>query len=211
MQLLTFFSEWFNIVGIILIICFFICIIFTIKSKNLDKIGKFFIIAYLFVMMIALSDSIYSKNYKDYPQLKNDIEILSYLSVNINTFKKHEDRLPKEKDFYLSGFLNDSRYFQKINGEKIFNPINKSDFKIINNESSLSFSYTNNYDNTSFIETGYAYRYCLNFPLKLNDNDFKQIKISINGKEVDYKKMTEESMKDICYSDKPNSYSLTFF
>ena len=212
MQKITFFSDWINIVFVILIICIFIGIIFSIKSKELDKTAKFFLIAYLFAMVIGLSDSMYSKNYKDYPPLKNDIKTFSYLNVNINTFKKHEHRLPKEKDFYLSGFLNDSGYFQIVNSEKIFNPINKSDFKIIDNDNSLSFNYTHNYDKTSFIKTGQAYRYCLNFPVKLKEmENIKDVKITINGKDIDYKKATKESMKDICYSDKPNSFTLTFF
>ena len=41
--------------------------------------------------------------------------------------------------------------------------------------------------------------------------NIKDVKITINGKDIDYKKATKESMKDICYSDKPNSFTLTFF
>ena len=147
-----------------------------------------------------------------------DVRDLAIISLDINTFKEHENRLPNEKDFYLSSFLNHSKYFEVKDGKKIFNPIPKSDnpvaasdLKINYNDDSISITYTKKH-NKSFIQTGQAYRTCLNFPLRLNQKSdyFKQSKISINGKDVD-KKTTEESMKNICYLGKPNQYQITFF
>ena len=39
-----------------------------------------------------------------------DVRDLAIISLDINTFKEHENRLPNEKDFYLSSFLNHSRW-----------------------------------------------------------------------------------------------------
>lgn len=206
-MLLSFFSEWFNILSIfiVVILIYFYCG----KPQN-----KAEIISNVFMSLIMVSTFgyvLYLKNF-DSETSATDVYALSNISVNINTFKEHEHRLPKEKDFYLSGFLNDSQYFKIKDGKKVFNPIFDSNFKLIDNDLSLSFNYTKNYDETSFIETGEAYRSCLNLPLRLNENNnFQKIKISINGKEVDYKKATKESMKDICYLGKPNNYQITFF
>lgn len=180
------------------------------KTNTIMEKILFFFMYWLISFIIGWF--IYMNNYKDSDPLLEDRYTLSKIAININTFKKHEHRLPKERDFYLSGFLNNSSYFTIKNGENIFIPIQHEDFKLTDNENSISFSYTNNYDNTSFIETGHAYRYCLSFPEAFRNVDyFKDINVSINGKEIDYKQATEESMKDICYSDKPNSYTLTFF
>lgn len=212
MQQLTYFSDWSNIMWTMLLICILIGIIFSIITKKFDKIEKILAITCLSFMGSGLAETLYSQNYTGTFPLRDDIYKLSYISININTFKKHEHKVPSEKDFYLSGFLNDSVYFHIVNGEKTFNPINKSDFKIIDNDNSLSFRYSNLYDKTSFKKTGQAYRYCLNLPVQLKEmENIKDLKIFINGKEIDYKKSTEESMKDICYYDKPNSYTLTFF
>ncbi|EQO38519.1 hypothetical protein G714_04299 [Escherichia coli HVH 39 (4-2679949)] len=137
---------------------------------------------------------------------------ISNMSVNISTFKFHEKRLPQEKDFYLSSFLNDSRNFSVENGKKIFTPLFPSrPVSIINKDNSLYINYTYKYDKESFASKGNVYRYCLNLPgiLKEKEN-IKDMKMSVNGKDFDYKTATKESMKDICYSDKPNTYSLIF-
>lgn len=213
MQQLTFFSDWSNIIRIIIIIFFIMLSLYVMFEKPFytikQKIGMIFMI---WLCSIMFGGTVYIDNYIDSDPLYQDRNTLSEIAININTFKKHEHKTPTERDFYLSGFLNNSSYFKTKNGEKIFKPLQYKDFKLTDNEKSILFSYTNNYDNTSFIETGHAYRYCLSFPEAFKDvNDFKDIAISINGKEIDYKKATEESMKDICYSDKPNSYILTFF
>lgn len=182
---------------------------FDKTNTIMEKILFFFM--YWFMSFI-IGWFIYMNNYIDSDPLYQDRNTLSEIAININTFKKHEHKTPTERDFYLSGFLNNSSYFKTKDGEKIFIPLQQEDFKLTDNKKSISFNYTNKYDNTSFIETGHAYRYCLSFPEAFKYvNDFKDVAISINGKEIDYKKATEESMKDICYSDKPNSYTLTFF
>ena len=209
---LSFFSEWSNILSI-MFIAFLIIFPFILIKLEKEEILSHKLVAILAMLFLAFGTSVIV--YKENFELENsasDVYTLSNLRIDINTFKEHEHKLPKEKDFYLSGFLNDSGYFQIVNSEKIFNPINKSDFKIIDNDNSLSFNYTHNYDKTSFIKTGQAYRYCLNFPVKLKEmENIKDVKITINGKDIDYKKATKDSMKDICYSDKPNSFTLTFF
>ncbi|EBP7731401.1 hypothetical protein AQ515_19065 [Salmonella enterica] len=213
MQQLTFFSDWSNIIRVIIIIFFIMLSLYVMFEKTFytikQKIGMIFMIG---LVSIMFGGTVYIDNYIDTDPLYQDRNTLLEIAININTFKKHEHKTPTEKDFYLSGFLNNSSYFKTKDGEKIFKPIQHKDFKLTDNEKSISFSYMNNYDNTSFIETGHAYRYCLSFPEAFKDvNDFKDIAISINGKEIDYKKATEESMRDICHSDKPNSYTLTFF
>lgn len=206
---LSFFSERFNIliIFIIVILIYFYCR----KPQNKAEIISNIFIS--FIMISIFGYVLYLKNF-DSETSAIDVDTLSNLSVNINTFKEHEDRLPKEKDFYLSGFLNDSQYFKIKDGKKVFNPIFNSNFKLIDNVLSLSLNYTKIYDETSFIERGEAYRSCLNFPIRLNkDNNFnfQQIKVSINGKDFDYKKATIDSMKNICYLGKPNNYQITFF
>lgn len=213
MQQLTFFSDWSNIIKIFFIILFIMFSFFIMFEKTFytikQKIGIIFMI---WLCSIMFGGTVYMDNYIGSDSLYQDRDTLSKIAININTFKKHEHKTPTERDFYLSGFLNNSSYFKTKDGEKIFIPIQHKDFKLTDNENTISFSYTNNYDKTSFIETGHAYRYCLSFPEAFKDiNDFKDIAISINGKDFDYKKATKESMKDICYSDKPNHYKLTFF
>ena len=209
---LSFFSDSDNIISLIIFLFALLFCLFIITRKLLEGMEKAFIVGIIFSFTFMSGYQAYLDNFVKYSDLYYNIKTISNLNININTFKEHEHRLPKEKDFYLSGFLNDSEYFQIEDNKKIFNPISNSDFIIKDNFDSLSFIYTKNYDKTSFIKTGQAYRYCLNFSSKLNESsNFKNIKISINGKDFDYKKATKESMKDICYSDKPNSFTLTFF
>lgn len=208
---LSFFSEWSNILSI-MFIAFLIIFPFILIKLEKEEILSHKLVAILAMLFLAFGTSVIV--YKENFELENsasDVYTLSNLRIDINTFKEHEHKLPKERDFYLSGFLNDSKYFEIKDNKKIFAPIHNSDFKLKEDNDSLSFSYINYYDNKSFIDTGKAYRYCLNFPINLNNNKFEQIKVSINGKNFDYKKATIESMKDICYSDKPNHYKITFF
>lgn len=212
MQQVTFFSDWSNIIGVFFITLFIICSFWMMFDKTNTIMEKILFFFMYWFMSFIIGWFIYMNNYIDSDPLYQDRNTLSEIAININTFKKHEHKTPKERDFYLSGFLNNSSYFKTKDGEKIFIPLQQEDFKLTDNKKSISFNYTNKYDNTSFIETGHAYRYCLSFPEAFKYvNDFKDVAISINGKEIDYKKATEESMKDICYSDKPNSYTLTFF
>lgn len=212
MPQLTFFSEGTNIAAVAFIILIIMGCIFVLISKTYKVMKKIGIITLLGFYSFIFGTTIYMQNYVYASSLLADGYTLSDIAININMFKKHENRVPKERDFYLSGFLNNSLYFKTKNNEKIFTPIEHEGFKIIDNDKSVSFSYTNNYDKTSFIETGQAYRYCLYLPEILQTTDsLKDVNISVNGKEIDYKTAKEESMKDICYSDKPNSYTLTFF
>lgn len=207
---LNFFSDWTNIVSVLFLFLFtFLCFIcLCLESKNkLDKFFNYFIVLFLF---LGGSHLIYYDNYETEDSIYQ-ASTLSDLSININTFKEYENRLPKTKDFYLSSFLNDSQYFEIKDNKKIFSPIHNSNFILKDNIDTLSFSYTKNYDDKSFKETGKAYRSCLNFPINLRNFNFEQIKVSINGKDFDYKKATKKSMKDICYLDKPNNYQITFF
>lgn len=209
---LSFFSDGLNIFFTILIIVLLLVPFFLIEYKD-KVIAKFFSFFMVWSSTFIIGMLVYLVNFvSESPTFKDDITTLSTLSVDVNTFKKYENKLPREKDFYLSSFLNHSEYFLIKDGEKIFNPIQKSDFKIIDNEKSLSFSYTNDYDQTSFGKTGQAYRSCLAFTKNLRKHDsFKDIKVAVNGHDFDYKKVTPEFMKDICYSDKPNHYLITFF
>lgn len=208
---LSFFSDTANLVFIIIIIGLlflpFIC--YKLFHVHLSSIIFFWGIALL------IGFNTYLNNYQNYGNFRYDVKTLSSLSVNINTFKKHENRFPIEKDFYLSSFLNNSTYFDIKDGLKVFNPLIDSDFKIVNKPKSLSFIFTKLYDKNSFMETGKDYRYCLSLPELFNsdeDKTFKNIKVFINNHEVDYKKETIESMreKDICHYRKTNSYTITF-
>lgn len=207
---LSFFSDTANLVYVItiLVLLFLPFICYIVLRVHLFSIICFWGFAGL------IGFNMYSDNYYSYGYAGYDAKILSSLSVNINTFKKHEHRVPVEKDFYLSSFLNDSIYFDVKEGEKVFNPLMNSDFKMVNKQKSLSFIFTKLYDTNSFMETGQDYRYCLSFPKFINNdngNTFKNIKLSINDHEIDYTKETENSMKDICHYGKPNSYIITFF
>lgn len=208
---LNFFSDLVNILCIIFIVFMIIFPFILIKLEPDESLlFKFLVIVLCFFVAYGVATIVYKQNFKA-ENSALDMYTISNLRININTFKEHEHKLPKEKDFYLSGFLNDSKYFEIKDNKKIFAPIHNSDFKLKDDSDSLSFNYTNYYDNTSFISTGQAYRYCLNFPINLRDNKFEQIKVSINGKDFDYKKATIESMQDICYLGKPNNYQITFF
>ena len=207
---LSFFSDIENIIILIISIVLLLLSFFIIKTK-LDSMEKAFLICVLYFFVFALCYENYLNNFVRTPYLYSNIQTISNLRININTFKEHEHRLPKEKDFYLSGFLNDSQYFEIKNNKKVFAPIHNSNFKLKDDIDSLSFNYINYYDKQSFIQTQQAYRYCLNYPLNLINGNFEKIKVSINGKDFDYKKATKESMKDICYLGKPNNYQITFF
>lgn len=169
-----------------------------------------------FLLSFLFGSTFYVGNFINDLNSDQDSYYISKVSINVQTFKKHENKFPEEKDFYLSGFLNDSNYFYVKDGEKIFNPLfnsrHTSDFKITNENNSVSMNYSLDYDTTSIIMARSVYRYCLNLPAELNElKNIKGMKVSINGKDFDYKKATQESMKNICYSDKPNHYKITFF
>lgn len=210
-MLISFFSDIINLVIIILIIsCLILPTILVKLKKDNYSLGLFF----FYPIAIFLAYSLYKGNVVNDLGVKTDMLIMSDVSININTFKKHEHRIPREQDFYLSGFLNESRYFYIENGEKIFNPLRPVNFKVSDNEGTLSFSYTREYNKKSFLKTGQAYRYCLNMPEALHEygqGSFKNAKFFVNDKELDYKKATVESMKKICHYTQPNNYTITFF
>ncbi|EKM7654162.1 hypothetical protein PVE54_001088 [Salmonella enterica] len=135
MQQLTFFSEWSNILGAFFIISFIICFFIAIIEKTNTIIDKIFFGSVYCLASFIIGWLTYMNNYTDSDPLYQDR----------NTFKKHEHKIPTERNFYLSGFLNNSSYFKTKNGEKMFKPIKDKDFKLTDNENSTSFSYTNNY------------------------------------------------------------------
>lgn len=212
---LTILSDNINIFLIVFIMVFFVLGTLLIVNKKKGKECQFLTFP-CFLLSFIFGSMFYSANFIS--DLNSDLDsyYISKVSVNVHTFKRHENKFPEEKDFYLSGFLNDSDYFYVKDGEKIFNPLYNShhtpDFKITNENNSVSMNYSLDYDKTSIITTRSVYRYCLNLPAELNElKNIKGMKISINDKNFDYKKATKESMKDICYSDKPNHYKITFF
>ncbi|EBP7731402.1 hypothetical protein ABRF56_002933 [Salmonella enterica] len=183
-----------------------------IKGPKEDRGFRVFFIVSSLGCAALFGKGFYDFNFVKDGYANSDGYSISNMSVNISTFKFHEKRLPQEKDFYLSGFLNDSRNFSVENGKKIFTPLFPArPVSIINKDNSLYINYTYKYDEESFASKGNVYRYCLNLPgiLKEKEN-IKDMKMSVNGKDFDYKTATKESMKDICYSDKPNTYSLIF-
>lgn len=212
------FSFMSNVVHILFIVCIVsILFLFIKKSSGLLLKEKFIIIISGFLVTGMIGSLMYYEIFRS-ENSGYDVRDLAIISLDINTFKEYEHRLPHEKDFYLSGFLNHSKYFEIKDGKKIFNPIPKSDnpvatsdLKINYNADSISIAYTKKYGK-SFLQIGQSYRTCLNFPFRLNQKSdyFKQSKISINGKNVD-KDTTEEAMKNICYLGKPNQYQITFF
>ena len=209
---LTILSDNMNIFLIFAIMVFFVLGILLIVNKKECR----FLSVPCFLLSFLFGFTFYSANFIHDSNSDRDSYYISKVSINVHTFKRHEDKFPEEKDFYLSGFLNDSDYFYVKDGEKIFNPLYNShhtpDFKITNENNSVSMNYSLDYDKTSIIMTKSVYRYCLNLPAELNEfKNIKGMKVSINDKDFDYKKATTESMKNICYSDKPNHYKITFF
>lgn len=203
-----------NIFLLIVFLAFFILSVYVIIQKESKEYiaVKRFLSSGLFILAAFVGWIFYDINFVGDANADIDAHRISDISVNIETFKTYEKKLPTEKDFYLSGFLNNSMYFSIENGKKLFTPLYFSrPVQITNHDNSLSMIYTYNYDEKSFLVSGRVYRYCLNLPgiLKEKEN-IKDMKMSVNGKDFDYKTATKESMKDICYSDKPNTYSLIF-
>ncbi|EKM7654161.1 hypothetical protein PVE54_001087 [Salmonella enterica] len=203
---------FYNVITVIFIIFFLISFVLPLYIIRIEKFkGNYFFIFILYALSLFLAYILYDINYLNHPLSKCDTYRISNISININTFKSRKNRFPEEKDFYSSEILKNSMHQVVYNGEKILTPFDDIPVNIINKNNSLSISYTYNYDDKFFLVPNNSYRYCLNMPVQLKERDnIKNMTISINGKDFDYKTATKESMKDICYSDKPNSYTLTF-
>ncbi|HAK9392140.1 hypothetical protein EA184_14960 [Escherichia coli] len=107
-----------------LFLAFFILSIYVIiKKESIEYIAvKRFVSSGLFMLAAFVGWIFYDINFVGDANADIDAHRISDISVNIETFKTYENKLPTEKDFYLSSFLNNSMYFSIENGKKQFTP-----------------------------------------------------------------------------------------